>query len=177
MRLDLAGEGAPLPAEILAGQRRRQSPDALRFSLSHFLPRRTSWKRTGPETATRSSCGDALHVNGIRSSATDAAASRRTMSTTIGLGSAVVAAPVAGRPLLSFRCFLSPTRITACWRAVRRCVGDLWNTALGKRRRLCSKTLTGCPIPPRSAAGRAAWTDLNWLSPFCTKHWLAWLTG
>jgi len=67
-----SGEGAPLPAQILAGQHRRQSPNELRFSLSHFLPRSTSLKRTGPETATRPSCGDARLVNTIRSSATGA---------------------------------------------------------------------------------------------------------
>ena len=149
-----SGEGAPLPAQILAGQRRGQSSNELRFSLSHVLPHRTSLKLTGPEAATRPSCGDALHVNGIRSSATDAAASRRTMSITIGLGSVAVAAPVARRPSLSSRCFLSLTPITACWRAVRRCGGDLWSTAPEKRRRLRSRTLIARPILPHSAVGR-----------------------
>ncbi len=37
--------------QVSAGQR----PNELRFSLSHFPPRRTSPKATGPETATRSS--------------------------------------------------------------------------------------------------------------------------
>ena len=177
MRLDFSGGGAPLPAEILAGQRRRQSPNALRFSLSHFLPRRTSLKQTGPGTATRLSCGDALRVNGIRSSATDAAASRHTMSITIGLRSVAVAAPVAGRLLLSFRCFLSPTRITACWRAVRRCGGDLWSTVPGKRQRLRSKTLIACPILPYFAAGQVVWSALNWGFLFCVKRLPAWVAG
>jgi hypothetical protein len=37
----------------LAGERRQQSLNELRFSLSHFRPRHTSLKRTGPEIATR----------------------------------------------------------------------------------------------------------------------------
>jgi hypothetical protein len=112
-------------------------------------------KRTGPETATTSSCGDALHVNGIRSSATDAAASRHTMSITIGLGSVAVAAMVVGRLSLSSRCFLSLTPTTACWRAVMRCGGALWSTVPGRRRHLRSKTRIACPILPRFAVGRA----------------------
>jgi hypothetical protein len=51
------------------------------------------------------------------------------MSITIGLASVVVAAQFAGRLSLSSHCFLSLTRITACWRAVRHCDGALWNTA------------------------------------------------
>ena len=175
MRLDFSGEGALLPVQILAGQRRWQSPNELRFCLSHFLRCRTSLKLIGPETATRS-CGDALHVNGIRSSATAAAASRRTMSITIGLASVAVAARFAGRPSLSYHCFLSLTRITVYWRAVRHCDGALWNTAPGKKRCLHSKTLTACPMHLQSAAGRSAWTALDWLFRFCAKRWLALLT-
>ena len=133
-------------------------------------------KLIGPETATRS-YGDALHVNGIRSSATAAAASRHTMSIMIGLASVAVAAQFAGRLSLSSHCFLSLTRITACWRAVRHCDGALWNTALGKTRCLHSKTLTACPMLLPSAAGRAAWIALNWLFRSCVKRWLALLTG
>ena len=171
-----SGEGALLPVQILAGRRRWQSPNELRFFLSHFLRYRASLKLIGPETATRS-CGDALHVNGIRSSATAAAASRRTTSIAIGLASVAVAAQFAVRPSLSSQCFLSHTRITACWRGVRHCDGALWNTALGKTRCLHSKTLTACPMLLPSAAGRAAWIALNWLFPSCAKHWLALLTG
>jgi len=98
-------------------------------------------KQIGPETATRPSCGDARLVNAIRSSATGAAAGRRTTSIMIGLRSVAVAALVAGRPSLSSRCFLSITRITACWRAVMRCGGALWSTAPGEE-----------AAPPRSIA-------------------------
>jgi hypothetical protein len=150
-----SGGGAPLPAQILAGQHRRQSPNELRFCLSHFLPRSTSLRQTGRETATRPSCDDARLVNTIRSSATDAAASRRTMSIMIGLGSVAVAAWIAARLSLSSPCFLSLTPTTACWRAVRHCGGALWSTAPGKRRHLRSKTRIACPIPPRFAVGRA----------------------
>jgi hypothetical protein len=149
----------------------------LRFSLSHFLPRCPSLKRTGPQTATRTSCGDALLVNAIRSSATGGAASRRTMSIMIGLGSLAVAAPVAARPSLSSRCFLSLTPITACWRAVRHCGGAWKSTARGKRHCLVSKTRIACPIPPRSAAGPAAWTVLSQRFRFSAKPAFAWLTG
>ena len=165
-----SGGGAPLPAQILAGQHRRQSPNELRFCLSHFLPRSTSLKRTGPETATRPSCGDARLVNAIRSSATGAAASRRTTSIMIGLRSVAVAALVAERPSLSSRCFLSLTRITACWRAVMRCGGALWSTAAGKRRRLRSRTLIACPTLPHSAVGRTVWSAPSWPLPFCAKR-------
>jgi hypothetical protein len=99
-------------------------PHRLRFSLSHFLRRRTSLKLSGRRTATRS-CGDAQYVNGNRSSATDAAASRRTISIMIGLGSVAVAAPLAGRPSLFYHCLLSPIRTTACCRVVMRCGADL----------------------------------------------------
>jgi hypothetical protein len=99
-------------------------PHRLRFPLSHFLRRRTSLKLSGRRTATRS-CGDALCVNGSRSSATDAAANRRTISIMIGLRSIAVAAPLAGRPSLFYHCFLSRIRITACWRVVMRSGADL----------------------------------------------------
>jgi hypothetical protein len=93
------------------------------------------------------------------------------------LASVAVAAQFAGRPSLSSQCFLSLTRITACWRGVRHCDGALWNTALGKTRCLHSKTLTACPMLLPSAAGRAAWIALNWLFRSCAKRWLALLTG
>src|SRR5260370_11251004 len=73
-----------------------QSPNTLRFCLSHFPCRRTSSKRIGPQAAPRSFCGDVPLVNTIRSSATDAASNRRTMNTTTGSGSVAVAAPVSG---------------------------------------------------------------------------------
>jgi hypothetical protein len=102
-----------------------QSPWELRFSLSHFLARRTSSKATGPETTTRSACRNARFVIRVRLSATAAAASRRTMSIMTGSRSVAVAARIAERPSLSCRCFLSLTRITACWHAVRHC-GGAW---------------------------------------------------
>jgi len=91
-----------------------QSSDELRFFLSHFLPRRTSSKRIGPRAVPRSFCGDAPLANTIRSSATDGAASRRTMSITTGLASGAVAAPVVGKPSPSCRYFLFLTRTTVC---------------------------------------------------------------
>ena len=106
-------EGALLPAQILAGQRREtQSPDEPRFCLSHFPSRRTSWKRSGPRVAPKLSCADAPLVNAIPSSAMDAGASRPTMNTRTGSASVAVAAPLAGRLSRFFRCFLSltPTR-------------------------------------------------------------------
>jgi hypothetical protein len=130
----------------------------LRFFLSHFPPHRTSPKRIGPRAAPKSSCGAAPLVNAIRSSAMDAAASRRMMNTTTGLASGAVAAPVVGRPSPSCRGFRSLTRITVWWRAVRRCGGALRSTALGKRQRLRSKILIVSPILPHFDAGRAAWT-------------------
>jgi hypothetical protein len=99
-------------------------PHRLRFSLSHFPRRRTSLKLIGRRTATRSQ-GDALYVNGSQSSATDGAASRRTISIMIGLRSIAVAVPLAGRPSLFYPCVLSRIRITACWRVVMRCGADL----------------------------------------------------
>jgi len=172
-----SGGGAPLPAQILAGQRRGRAPHERRFFLSHFPLRRTSSKPTGPETAIRSSCGDARFVNAIRSSATDAAASRPTMSITTGSGSGAVAAPIAGRPSPSCPCFLSLTRTTACWLAVRPCDGASWRTGPGKRRRPRSKTPIVCPIPPPSAAGRAAWTAPNRRLRFGAKRSPAWPVG
>ena len=155
-----------------------QSPDELRFCLSHFLSRRTSCSRPiGPQAAPKSCCGGAPFVNAIRSSAMDAAASRRMMSITTGLTSGAAVAPVVGRPSPSCRAFRSLTRTIVCWRAVRHCGGSLWNTAPGKRPRLRSGTRIVCLIPPRSAAGRAAWTPLNRLSLFSAKRSPAPLTG
>ena len=111
------------------------SPHELRFSLSHFLPRRTSSKLTGLATARTSCCGDARFANGIPSLATVAAASRRTMNITTGLGFDAAFALVAGRPSPCFPCSLPPTRTTACWLALRRSADTLWSTARGKRRR------------------------------------------
>ena len=99
-------------------------PHRLRFSLSHFLRLRASWKLTGRRTATRS-YGDALYVNRSRSSATDCAASRRTIGIMIGLRSIVVAVGRVERLSLSCHCFLSRIRITACWRVAMRCGAGL----------------------------------------------------
>jgi hypothetical protein len=126
----------PASGSDLGGSTPGQDPYEPRFFLSHFLPRRTSWKATGLETATRSSCGDARFVNAIGSLATDAAASRPTMSVTTGLGSDAAFALVAGRPSLCFPCSLFPTPTTACWPELRRSGDTLWSTARGKRRRL-----------------------------------------
>ena len=171
-------EGALLPGcDLGRSAPEEQSPNDLRFCLSHFPSRRTSSKRIGRRTAPKSSCGDARFVSAIRSSATDAAASKRMMNTTIGSGFGAVAVPVAERPSPSYRCFLSLTRSTACWFAVRHCVGDLWSTAPGKKRLLHSKTLTACPIPLRSVAGPTDWTAPNRLFPFSVKHSRVSLTG
>ena len=86
----------------------------VRFCLSHFPHRRTSSKRIGPRAAPRLFCGDAQRVKLIRSSVTDAAASKRMMSITIGLAFVAVAVPVARGPSPSSRCFLSRTRTTVC---------------------------------------------------------------
>ena len=99
-------------------------PHRLRFTLSHFLRRRTSLKLSGRRTATRS-CGGARYVSWIRSSATDGAASRRTISIMIGLRSIAVVVWCVEEPSLSCHCFLSRIRITACWRVVMRSGADL----------------------------------------------------
>jgi hypothetical protein len=155
-----------------------QSPDELRFCLSHFPHRRTSSKRIGgPRAAPRLSCEDVRDVKLIRSSATDAAASKRMMGITIGLTFVAAAAPVAREPSPSCRCFLPLTRTTVCWHAARHCGGASSSTAPGKRHHLRSKTLTVCPILPRSAAGPTAWTAPNRHFPFSTKRSPAWFTG
>ncbi len=169
-QLDFAlGGGAPLPAQILAGLPEAE-PHELRFSLSHFLPCRTSLKLTGLDTVTRSSYGAVRFVGAILSSVTDAAVSRRTMSITTGLGFGAVTALVAAPPSPFSRCFLFLTRITACWRGCRHCGGALRSTAPGSKRRLRSKTLTVCPIPLRCAAGRTIWTPPSRPFPFCGKR-------
>jgi hypothetical protein len=126
----------PTSGPDLGGSTPGGSPHELRFSLSHFLPRRTSSKPTGLATARTSGCGDARFVNAIRSSATVAAASRRTMNITTGLGSDAAFARVVERPLPSFPCSLSPTPSTACWLALRRFNDTFWSTVRGKRRHL-----------------------------------------
>jgi len=140
----------------LGGSTPGQSPDELRFFLSHFPPRRTSSKPTGPRSAPTLSCGDVLSVSAIQSLAMGAAASRRTINITTGLGSGAATALGATRPSLSSRRFLCLTRTIACWLVAKPCGGALRSTALGKRRRLRSKTRIACPTPPRSAAGPRA---------------------
>jgi hypothetical protein len=93
------------------------------------------------------------------------------------LGSGAASATVAGRPSPSFHCFLSLTRTTAYWLAVRRSVDTGWSSAPGKRRCPRSKIPIGCRILPRSAAGRAAWTALNRQLPFCAELSPAWFSG
>ncbi len=153
-----------------------QSSNELRLCLSHFPHRRTSSKQIGPRAAPRLFCEDVRHVKWIRSSATDAAASKRMMSITIGLTFVAAAAPVAREPLPSCRRFLSLTRTTVCWRAVRHCGGAWWSTAPGKRQRLRSQILIACPILLHFAAGPTAWTAPNRHFPFSTKRSPAWLT-
>ena len=169
--------GAPSPAQILAGRYRGQSSHRVRFSLSHFPSRRTSWKPSGPPAVPMPFCGNAPFVSAIRSSAMDAAASRHTTRITTGLTSAVAAAPVAGRPSPSCRGFRCLTRITACWLVARHCGGALWITTLGNRPRRLSKTRIACPIRPRSAVGRVAWTVPNRGFLFSARRSLASLTG
>jgi len=154
---------------ILAGRSQRRNPCEIRSSLSQFPWRRTGLRPTGQKTATRSFYADARFANGIRSLVTDGAASRPTTSITTGFRSIAAAAPVVGRPSLSFRCFLFPIRITACWRAARHCGGALWSTARGRRHCPSFKTLIDCLILPLSAAGRAAWTRPSWLIPLSVR--------
>ena len=117
-----SGGRAPLPAQILGRSTPEQSPDELRFFLSHFPLRHTSSKLTGPTAPTRSSCAAAQFASAIRSRVTDAVASRRTISVTTGSRSGAVAAQVAGRPLPSSRRFRSLIRVFSCrlWTIPRR---------------------------------------------------------
>src|SRR5262247_594142 len=107
----------------------------------------------------------------------DAAASRHTTSITTGLSSAAAAVLVAGRHSPSCRGFHFLTPITACWLVARHCGGALWSTTLGNRPHLLSKTRTACPIPPRSAVGRVAWTVPNRDFLFYARRSTASLTG
>jgi len=172
-----SGGGAPLPAQILGRSTPGQSPDELRFFLSHFLPHRTSWSPIGPKSAPTSSCGDVPFVSAIRSPVTDGAASRRTMSITTGSPSVAVTVGVAGRPSRFCPRFPSLTPTTVYWLVAKHCGGALRSTAPGKRRRRRSKTLIASPIPPPSAAGLGAWTPHNPLAPFFAKRSPASLTG
>jgi hypothetical protein len=95
----------------------------------------------------------------------------------IGLRSIAVAARCVERPSLSYHCFLSRIRITACWRAVIRSAADLWNSAPGKKRRLCLRTGIAYPILPHSVVGPRGWTALNLCRPFSARRWLGLLTG
>ena len=139
----------------LGGSTPGQSLDELRFFLSHFPPRRTSSKPTGPRSAPPLSCGDVLFVSAIQSSAMGAAASRRTINITTGLGSGAVTALGATRPSLSSRRFLCLTRTIACWLVAKPCGGAWRSTALGKRRRLISG-----PHQLKGGANRAAATGV-----------------
>jgi hypothetical protein len=99
------------------------------------------------------------------------------MNITTGLGSDAAFALVAGRLSPCSPRSLLPTPTTACWLGAR-CSGDaLWSTALGRRRRPRSRTPIEYPIPPPSAAGRAAWTAPNRRPPSDAKRSPAWPIG
>ena len=171
------GEELRSRPQILAGRYRRQSSNRVRFSLSHFPFRRTSWKPIGPPAVPKPFCGNAPFVSRIRSSATGTAASRHTTSITIGLISAAAGVPVAGRPLRSCRGFLCLIHTTAYWLVARHCGGALRSTTAGNRPRRRSKTQTACPILRRSAVGRAVWTAPNRRFRFSAKRSPASITG
>jgi hypothetical protein len=164
-----SGGGAPLPAQILGRSTPGQSPDELRFFLSHVLSQRTSSIRIGLKSAPTSSCDDVPFVSAIRSPVTGDVASRRTMRITTGSQSVAVTVGVAGKPSPFCRRFPSLTPTTACSLDVRPYGGALKNTAPGKRRHLRSKTRIACLIPPPSAVGPTAWTLCNRLAPFCVR--------
>ena len=172
-----SGGGAPPPAMILAGRSQRRNPCEVRSSLSQFPLRGASLPPTGQKTATRSSYADVRFVNGIRSLVTDGAASRHTTSITIGLISAAAAVPVAGRPLPSCRGFRCLTPTTVYWLVARHCGGALRSTIPGNRPRRHSKTQTACPIPPRFAVGRVAWSVPSQRFLFSARRLLASFTG
>lgn len=149
----------------------------VRSALSQSTLRRVGSRPTGQKAATGSSYADARFVNKIRSSDTGTAASRHMTSITTGFVSSAAAASYAGQRSPSFRCSLCLTRITACWRAGMDCSGVLWSTARGRRHCPSFKTLIGCPIRPRSAAGQLAWTVSSWFFPFSARRSHAWPVG
>jgi len=109
------GRGSASGRDLGGSTAEGQSPNEVRFCLSHFPSPRTSCSRPiGQRAAPTPCCGDAQFVNAIRSSAMDAAASRRTMSITIGSASGVVAALGVERHSHFSHCFLCRTRTTAC---------------------------------------------------------------
>jgi hypothetical protein len=79
----------------------------------------------------------------------------------IGFRSIAVAVRCVERLSLSCQCFLSRIRITACWRGITRSVVDLWNTAPGKKRRLCLRIRIAYPILPHSVVGRTGGSGLD----------------
>ena len=166
----LQEEGLRFRLLILAGQRRGGVPLRLRSSLSQLPPRRRSVMLTGRKTATRSFYADAQFVSGIRSLVTVAAASRHMTSTTTGFGSIAAAAPIAGRPLLSFRCSLFLIRITVWWRGARHCSDALRSNVRGKKLCRSSRTPIVRPIPPQFNAGRAGWTVPNYWCPSSARR-------
>ena len=171
------GEELRFPAQILAGRYRRQSSNRVRFCLSHFPFRRTSWKPIGPPAVPKPFCGNAPFVNRIRSSAMGVAVNRLTTKITIGFRFAEASAICVGRPLRSCRGFLCLIHTTAYWLVARHCGGALRSTTAGNRPRRRSKTQTACPILRRSAVGRAAWTAPNRRFRFCAKRSPASVTG
>jgi hypothetical protein len=150
--------------------RLRSSSSQCRFRWSGLLP-------AGPTTATRSSYADARFVNRMRLLVMVDGANRRTMSITIGSGFAVAAVSVAEGRSPFCRCSLFPTRITACWRAVRHCCVALWSTARGRRRRRSSKMLTAYRIPRLCAAGRKVWTSHGRPCLFSARRLREWPGG
>ena len=154
-----------------------EAPVRQRSSFSQSPRRWMSLPPTGRKALTRSSYADARFVSRIRLLVMVDGASRRTTSITTGSGFAGAAAEAAGRPSPSFRCSLFLTRITVWWRAVRRCSGALWKTALGKRLCRLSRILTACWTRRQCGAGQAAWTALSSRFPFSARPSPAWLIG
>ena len=138
--------------------------------MSQFRSGWNGLRPAGPKTRTKSSYADARFVNRIRLLVMGDGGSRRTTSITTGSGFAVAAVSGAERPSPFCRCFLCPTRITACWRAARHCCVALWSTVRGRRRRRSSRMLTAYPIALPCAAGHKVWASPSRLGLFSTRR-------
>lgn len=156
----LRRKGFGQPADLGQGHRPGEAP-SLRFCLSHFRPRNTTSKPIGPRLARKSFSAGARSVPRTPSSATAAAASRRMMNTTIGLGFAAASAIGAARLSPSCRPSRLLTAITVSSPAASHSCAVFKRAVPGRPRRPPSKIPIALPIPLPCADGSATWIRRN----------------
>jgi hypothetical protein len=161
----------------LQGFAQRESLQAIRFCLSHFLGTIATQTLTGRRLGANRSFASVRSVCAIRSSAMADGANKLMTRVTTGLGFVAASARNAKRLSRSFPFSPYPTRSTVWSHAVRRCDDTFWTTVLGKARCRISKIRIESLTLPLCAAGSTAWILRDLRFAFCDPPWKPWGNG